>query len=279
VIDEAGFRELLIARGLGEHAGRIVAAVRPGWVLEPDLLADPSPSGVSKVGGDPDLASGEAWPLSPAGGAYTFLAQIDCSSLPALPEMWGDPNPWAHHGALVRIFADLLYAPGEPCAAAVLSVERHTTLGRVSRQATSYDQNRDAGYAEVGERFRRSFIREQDYSYRAAQPHHLLGDASSIQDDVRVTPTWAVDDGDWARQWRPIERLGSARHGEPCWDFTGTIGLAFRFATVARFTCLRLLMTSWSVGSIGSSATSQAASRGSRDVIPRRSRSVRSRTS
>jgi hypothetical protein len=57
-------------------------------------------------------------------------------------------------------------------------------------------------YADSGERFRRSFIREQDYPYRAAQPHHLLGDASSIQDDVRLTPTLAVDEGDWARQWR-----------------------------------------------------------------------------
>jgi len=65
-------------------------------------------------------------------------------------------------------------------------------------------------YVDFGERFRRSFIRRQDYPYPAAQPHHLLGEASSIQDDVRLTPTWAVNDGEWARQWRltPDRALG-----------------------------------------------------------------------
>jgi hypothetical protein len=140
VIDKAGFRRLLVDEGLGQHAEQIVTAVRPGWVLEPDLSADPSTSGVSKVGGDPDMGSGEAWPVSPEGGAYIFLAQIDCSSLPALPEAWSDPNPWAHSRTLVRIFADLLYSPGEPCAAVALSVERNHPVRRVARPASSYNR-------------------------------------------------------------------------------------------------------------------------------------------
>jgi hypothetical protein len=237
MLDVAAVREFAIAEGLGDHVAQIIEAVRPGWVLEPDIAGEVSVPGVSKIGGDPDLAEREWWPVNASGTALTFLAQINCSSLPELPGLWPDPDPWRHRGTLLRVFADL-EMPGEPCAAVAMTTDPSARVGRVGRPPPARGQpgeNQDARlpesvvvaqpflsvpevlpglraevwdtteladrYARFGERFRRSFIRAEDYPYRGSQPHHLLGESFSIQDDVRLTPAMVAEDEDAARTW------------------------------------------------------------------------------
>jgi hypothetical protein len=105
MLDRSGVQELAIASGLGEVVERILAAVRPGWQLDLDPDGDPYRLGCSKIGGEPDLASDEVWPVSALGARMVFLAQIDCSRLPPPPAAWPDPHPWPHGGALIRVFA------------------------------------------------------------------------------------------------------------------------------------------------------------------------------
>jgi len=95
--------------GLGDQAEELARTVRPGWRLDLDPNADPGRPGASKIGGDPDLAEEEARPESPRGIAMTFLAQIDCSALPAI-----DSAGWRHGRHLVRLFADLVANAGPP---------------------------------------------------------------------------------------------------------------------------------------------------------------------
>ena len=120
--------ELADQHGLGDHAVRLVERVRPGYRLEPDPRRPASPGG-SRIGGHPDLAPGEAWPVNARGVAMTFVAQVACSTL--LPiEGWEDPRPWTHQGRLLRIFADLLDNPNEPGLAVALACDPSAGLTR-----------------------------------------------------------------------------------------------------------------------------------------------------
>jgi hypothetical protein len=151
MVDAAAVREFAIAEGLGDHVAQIVEAVRPGWVLEPDIAGKVSVPGVSKIGGEPDLAERESWPVNASGTALTFLAQIDCSSLPELPGLWPDPDPWRHRGTLLRLFADLVEMPCELCAAVAMTTDPSARVGRVGRPPRARGQpgeNQDARLPE-----------------------------------------------------------------------------------------------------------------------------------
>lgn len=102
--------KLIDACGLSEHRDAVLDGVLAGYRLEP------GGEGRTRVGGLPDLAEGEAWPHSADGIPYTFVAQIDCATLPPLPEDFAGP-PWEHDGALVRIFAALVPDPAGPALA------------------------------------------------------------------------------------------------------------------------------------------------------------------
>src|SRR5690242_16549976 len=97
--------ELARTEGLGDLAEDLAGWVRPGWRLVPS--GRPAAPGVSKVGGSPDLAAGETWPMSPRGIPLGFVAQIDCDALPPIAPEWQHRlRPWRHSGRLVRLFID-----------------------------------------------------------------------------------------------------------------------------------------------------------------------------
>jgi hypothetical protein len=102
-------RLIAVEEGLGEHADVLADWVIPGWRL------DPGGAGRSRIGGDPDLAADETWPLNQRGVPMTFLAQIATDELPALE--W--PSVSLPAGVLVRVFADLIDNPFEPGPARV----------------------------------------------------------------------------------------------------------------------------------------------------------------
>jgi hypothetical protein len=105
--------------GLADVAEDLVGWVRPGWRVVPS--GEPPLSGVSKVGGSPDLAEGERWPVSARGIPMGFVAQIDCRAIAPLTVEWQEKvRSWRHNGQLVRLFIDVLddWELGAACALA-----------------------------------------------------------------------------------------------------------------------------------------------------------------
>src|SRR4051794_21596560 len=88
---------LIGQRGLDEHRDAILAAVRPGYRLQPGA------DGPHRIGGPPDLAPGEQWPVDADGVPFTFVAQFECSRLPLLTGEFLSPA-WPHGGQLIRLF-------------------------------------------------------------------------------------------------------------------------------------------------------------------------------
>lgn len=118
-------------RALAERhlpSGRVeqaLAAVRPAWRLVP--AAD----GPVRVGGPAPLAAGEEWPRNDRGIPLTFLAVIETAGLPAVPSPWEALVVWPHGGRTLRLFADLVAVPNEPCGARVLVAEASDVLRNV----------------------------------------------------------------------------------------------------------------------------------------------------
>lgn len=137
MLDRDDVRELIAEEGLGEAADVIMAPVRAGYRLAVLDAANTAAPGMDRIGGDPDLTHGERWPVSHEDWPMVFLAQINCSGLPPLPAQWPDPTPWPHHGALIRIFANLLADPGAPCAARALLADPSAELIRRPTPARS----------------------------------------------------------------------------------------------------------------------------------------------
>ena len=115
---------LIDARDLGQHRDAVLAAIRPGYWLDPG-----EPDSPHRIGGLPDLAPGERWPHDERGFPFTFVAQIDCSALPSIVSEFPLPE-WNHDGALLRIFAALDARIPEPGPAIALSCPPGTTLAR-----------------------------------------------------------------------------------------------------------------------------------------------------
>lgn len=124
LLDRDGVRELLRRHGLEPHEASILAAVAPGYRLAA------GGDGRTRIGGLPDLAPGEAWPHSPSGIPYTFVAQVDCGALPALEGNFATAPPWGHGGAFVRIFADLYARIPDPGRAVALACPRDAPTTR-----------------------------------------------------------------------------------------------------------------------------------------------------
>ena len=232
--------DLARVAGLADHADDLLECVRPGWRLDLDANADPSRPGASKIGGDPDLAAQERWPLNARDIPMTFVAQIDASRLPRLGD-WPDPAPWRHGDRLVRMFADLLDNPAEPGPCTVLVCEPGAALTRTPPPdpPDPFPLGGPWDEAALGDRFHRfseaavrptpflsapevhpvlkpemwdvspladqydgwaSSLRTADEGAPRRDPyevHHLLGEACSIQDDVREAGTIAAEDPSW----------------------------------------------------------------------------------
>jgi uncharacterized protein DUF1963 len=187
-----------------------------------------------------------------------FLAQIDASRLPDLDPAWPDPNPWAHQGRLIHVFADLLDNPFEPGPAVVRACDPGDRLVRTAPPPAPEPWPAGGPWdeLEMDERFRilpEAAVRpvpflsapethpllkpsESSYSEDAAryqsfaarlrvdggethpgqellerddpgptppsayEVHHLLGEACSIQNDVRHTGVLMANDPYWKSQ-------------------------------------------------------------------------------
>lgn len=111
--------------GLGDYAEDLVSRLRAGWRL------DAAGVGPARVGGEPDLAPDEVWPLNERGVPMVFLAQVDCSSLPPIEPPWDRASAdWAHGGGLLRLFADFMDNPFEGEAAIAVSCDPAGPLAR-----------------------------------------------------------------------------------------------------------------------------------------------------
>jgi uncharacterized protein YwqG len=82
---ENALDEIKASKPLSKYAKRLLAHVRPQlrFTLRKGKAADTKP-GASRVGGDPDLPSGTAWPIGPGfdGEApMDFLAQLDLDAI------------------------------------------------------------------------------------------------------------------------------------------------------------------------------------------------------
>lgn len=118
--------ELIDEHQLGEFRDKILAAIRPGYRLQPDTRSP------HRIGGLPDLAPDEQWPHDENGIPYTFVAQIDCSALPPLVSEFEAPA-WGHGGQLLRIFAalDARVPEGGPAVALACAPEAPLTRTEV----------------------------------------------------------------------------------------------------------------------------------------------------
>jgi uncharacterized protein YwqG len=74
--------------GLSHQANFLASAARPS--IEMKLVKASPKSGLSKLGGIPDLPVGESWPESSSDFPYHFLGQIDFANL---PDFEGTPFP------------------------------------------------------------------------------------------------------------------------------------------------------------------------------------------
>jgi hypothetical protein len=131
VLSHDEVRALVQRCGLGDHEQLVMDLPRAAWRLDPDQGASPAAPGTSKVGGGPDLAEGEQWPVNPLGVPYVFLAQIDCAGLPELGDEWPPSAAWQHGGKLIRVFADCAHVDGVEVI--VLEAPPETTVSRRQR--------------------------------------------------------------------------------------------------------------------------------------------------
>jgi hypothetical protein len=228
-------RSIACEEGLAEFADRLVDSVVPGWRLDDREDAVLAASGASKIGGDPDLAVGESWPINHRGIPMTFLAQINTDELPELAEEWAAVTPRPAAGVLLRVFANLVDDPVEPGPARVLATaladelmrtaapgipspwptggqwdnvdlsERVSELPEASVKLTGFLTapethpilSPDGGFSSgpMGDRYyawaNRLRLDGRDYNAGSSEGrmpwevHHFLGEASSVQADVR----------------------------------------------------------------------------------------------
>jgi hypothetical protein len=123
LLTRAEVERLIDRHDLTEHRDKVLAAIRPGYWLVPGDAPR------TRIGGLPDLAPGELWPHGDDGIPYTFVAQIDCSTLPPIASEFPIPE-WGHGDALVRIFAALDARVPEPGPAVALACPAGAPVAR-----------------------------------------------------------------------------------------------------------------------------------------------------
>lgn len=212
--------DLARQEGLGEVADDLVARVRPAWRLEPGDTGDPSRAATTKVGGHPDLGPGETWPVNRRGVPMTFLAQVDCSGLPAFDPPWLDPRPWRHGDLLLRLFADLFDNPIEPGIAIGLACEPTGPLARTEPPLSRPPPGGPWDDLSLEERFRtlpEAPLRAVPFLTAPEGPPPALGDLEEAEDGyLQWTYRLRIDGEDMDDE---LERQPWEVHhllGEPC---------------------------------------------------------------
>jgi hypothetical protein len=120
MLSKAGVADLARWCGLAEWASDLVSTVSLGWALTASS-ASSAASPLSKIGGLPDLASGEKWPYNERGIPMTLMAQLDLSRLESPTQDWtlADAS-WSVPSGVMRIFADLVDSPVDMCKAIIM---------------------------------------------------------------------------------------------------------------------------------------------------------------
>ena len=100
---DAEVRDAAAAAGFAPIADRVASVALPTVLLGRTILERaPRERGSSRLGGNPDLPTGVAWPRC-GKGAQTFLAQIRLSDLP------GDTQPLRAHGGVLLFFTHVRF--------------------------------------------------------------------------------------------------------------------------------------------------------------------------
>lgn len=195
--------------GLGALADELVGWVRAGWRMVPS--GEPAETATSRIGGSPDLAPDETWPLGIHGNPLAFAAQIDCRSLPEIDEPWRDRlRPWAHGDQLLRLFTDVLYADVVGPARASLC-DPEARLRRVAAPAVPdpWTFGGETAHLDVEDRAQLYVLDETPVRFEpfltAPEWHPVARPITS----GKVAPIgWAYD------QWRYRLQADGARHNE-----------------------------------------------------------------
>jgi hypothetical protein len=102
----SGVRDAAERAGFGAYADRIAAAARPTVFLGTGRAGQPSALGTSRMGGEPDLPRGSAWPRC-KGRKQSFMAQVRVKDLPR------SARELRRAGGLLLFFTDVELEPGE----------------------------------------------------------------------------------------------------------------------------------------------------------------------
>lgn len=237
---------LATEEGLGEHARELARCVRPSWRLEP------GGGGRSRVGGSPDLAAHETWPRNARGIPLAFAAQIDCRGLtdpcpwahggrlvrlftdalddwelgtahalacdpdeplmttqaPPIPDPWPEGGEWDDLTPEDRARMYVLPETSVRLQPFLTAPETHPVL---RPDFHGHDDTSDR-YLEWTYRLRFDGGRTQDEEPAPWETCHVLGEATSVQDDVRGIGTMLRPELGDVDDWQVLLALHSNEH-------------------------------------------------------------------
>jgi len=135
-------REVCKRRGAAEHVEAIAALARPAVRVRLTRAEGEVPVGVTRFGGDPDVASGFAWPWR-EGRPLAFIAQVECAAVHGLIGECGLPRE-----GLLSFFYDAVEQPwgcdvGDRGSSVILHFAPGQALERVG--APDFEVARDWG--------------------------------------------------------------------------------------------------------------------------------------
>jgi hypothetical protein len=184
-VQREALRSFLRRRGVTPgSADAVVALARDGIALLP------GEGGRARVGGEPLLPPGEAWPLAPDGRPMDFVAALDLGALPALPPLpdtgvllvfWYFDNfelPHMDFVASTRVFlcddpvAAQRPAGTHPVPAVALEGLVMPLIGELDKADTDDDDDHDAALHEAVD------------ALLALGYHQLLGSSRDVQGPV-----------------------------------------------------------------------------------------------
>jgi Domain of unknown function (DUF1963) len=142
VLSEKEIGALTRELGLEACTDGLFDALRPAYRLEP------ARDGAHRIGGTPDLTTGETWPRNLSGDELTFIGQLDVAEIPALPGAGPEVEDWRSTAGFVRLFADLLDDQSHPARVTALIADAAAPRTRVATPARTAGEDGLGEFAE-----------------------------------------------------------------------------------------------------------------------------------
>jgi uncharacterized protein YwqG len=260
MFDEAAIRDVLLRHGLEDVAARILGTVRPGLNMRITPAAmDALALGQSRLGGQPDMPPGVAWPEC-EGVPLSFLAQINLAETAAfeaareLPDSGqllffydAEQSRWGFDPADGKYFRVLHYAGDDLVRAPFpdgLDEDGRFKAGRVAYELSVFLPDRESLAWEQWK-----LTEEQDAAYddvwwalanAADVGSKLLGHPDLIQGDMQeecalvTNGIYCGDPSNWkdaraaalkedAPNWRLLLQIGSEEEVDMMWCDCGNL--------------------------------------------------------